>query len=153
MALKPDRIEDYTNVRYFCYQVTERGGMAWHDRTTTGSPSMDDGDNRVLTSGTASGSKPAGLMLQDVVNIDLTRQHLNQHKVDEVQLGGKVCLLVQGEVKTDRVATGDTILPGDAAYYNNTGVFTKVDTGSPVVGQFTTRKDADGYATVYVDVR
>ena len=50
--------------------------------------SLDNGT--VVTYAAApSGKVAVGVLLNDMVNIDLTRQHLNQHK-DEVQKGGKV---------------------------------------------------------------
>jgi hypothetical protein len=61
----------------------------------------------------ASGAKPVGVLLNDVVNLDLTRQHINWHK-DEVQQGGKVTLLQVGQVTTDSV-TG-AIAAGEPAY-------------------------------------
>jgi ABC-type phosphate/phosphonate transport system ATPase subunit len=39
--------------------------------------------------GVVSGTKPAGLLLNDVVSLDLTRQHINWFR-DEVQVGGNV---------------------------------------------------------------
>jgi Arc/MetJ family transcription regulator len=53
---------------------------------------MDNGSALSRMRALPSGKVPVGLLLNDMVNIDLTRQHLNQHK-DEVQKGGKVTLL------------------------------------------------------------
>ena len=72
MALKPDRIESYTDISFFCDTVSERGGIVSH--VTGGSGvSMDDANSVVRYATSQSGTKPAGLLLNDVVNIDLTR--------------------------------------------------------------------------------
>jgi hypothetical protein len=111
MALKPDRIELLTDVSFFMNTTAERGGVA---SVVTGASgvAMDDATAVVAYAAAASGSKPIGVLLNDVVNIDLTRQHINWHK-DEVQLGGKVTLLRQGQVTTNKV-TGSPAAGVDA---------------------------------------
>ena len=52
--------------------------------------------------------KPVGLLLNDVVNLDLTRQHINYAK-DEVQQGSKVLLLRVGTVTTDQISGSITM--------------------------------------------
>ena len=87
MALKPDRIETQTDVSFFMNNATSstivRGGVA---SVSTGGPgvAMDDSGAVVSYATATSGCKPVGVLLNDVVNIDLTRQHINWHK-DEVQ--------------------------------------------------------------------
>ena len=51
--------------------------------------------------------------MNDVVNKDLTRTHLNQYK-DEVQKGGKVTVMTRGWVVTSNVTGSPT--PGQVAY-------------------------------------
>jgi hypothetical protein len=151
MALKPTRIESYTDVSYFMDTVAERGGVVVH--TTSGSgASLDDGNAVVAyPTGVVSGTKPAGLLLNDVVNLDLTRQHINWYR-DEVQVGGKVTLLRQGQVTTDMVASGQTPTAGIDAYYDVTGKFTTVSTNSTKVGRFLSSKDSDGYVKVDINI-
>ena len=68
-------------------EVAERGGVV--SLSTAGSgASLDNGNAVVTYAADPSGKVPLGLLINDMVNIDLTRQHLNQHK-DEVQKGGK----------------------------------------------------------------
>ena len=74
-----------------------------------------------------SGQKPAGLLLNDVVNLDLTRQHINWHK-DEVQTGSKVALLRQGQVTTNSVVSGVAPTIGEDAYFGVNGKLTNVST-------------------------
>jgi hypothetical protein len=157
MALKSDRVEAYTDISFFCNDSTaERGCMAVH--STGGSGVAMDDSLAVVTTVVASpsGTKPAGLLLNDVVNLDLTRQHINWHK-DEVQTGSKVALLRQGQVTTNSVVSGVTPAIGEDAYYGVNGKFTNVSsagaTSSGVkVGRFISVLDSDGYIKVDVNI-
>ena len=110
-----------------------------------------------------SGIVPVGLLLNDMVNLDLTRQHINWHK-DEVQKGGKVTLLRKGWVVTDRVYPGETPAAGGLAYVSHSGLIATSnhctvtqDAGdvqgvSRVVGRFLSKKDEDGYVKVEISL-
>lgn len=149
MALKPDRIESYTDISFFCDTVSERGGIVSH--VTGGSGvSMDDANSVVRYAANQSGTKPAGLLLNDVVNIDLTRQHINWNK-DEIQVGGKVTLLRQGQVTTNMVAAVTPVV-GEDVYYGASGLLTNVSTNSVKVGRFLSAKDANGYVKVDINI-
>jgi hypothetical protein len=151
MALKPDRIESHTDISYFMNVVGERGGVVVHGTSGAGA-SMDDASALVAyPTGVVSGTKPAGVLLNDVVNLDLTRQHLNWHK-DEMQVGGKVTLLRQGQVTTNMVASGQSPSAGGDAYYDGNGLFTTVSTNSTKVGRFLSSKDSDGYVKVDINI-
>ena len=80
-------------------EVAERGGVVALSTAGSGA-SMDNGAAVVTYSALPSGAVPMGLLINDMVDIDLTRQHLNQYK-DEIQKGGKVTLLNKGWVVTD----------------------------------------------------
>jgi hypothetical protein len=148
MALKPDRIEAYTDISFFMNEVAERGGIVVHDTSGSG-VSMDDA-NALVVYPTGTSGEPAGLLLNDVVNLDLTRQHINWHR-DEVQIGSKVTLLRQGQVTTDVIATGVSVTAGDNAYFGANGELTNA-TSSVKVGRFLSSKDADGYAKVDINI-
>jgi len=151
MALKSDRIESHTDISFFMDTTGERGGIVIHDTSGSG-VSMDDGNAVVMyPTGVVSGTKPAGLLLNDVVDLDLTRQHINWYR-DEVQVGGKVTLLRQGQVTTDVVATGVTPAAGTAAYYDSLGKLTTTSTNSTQVGRFLSSKDSDGYVKVEINI-
>ena len=93
MALKPDRVELLTDISFFMNTTATRGGVV--SAVTAGSGvSMDDANAVVAYATNPSGAKPIGVLLNDVVNLDLTRQHINWHK-DEIQKGGKVTVLRQ----------------------------------------------------------
>ena len=149
MALKPDRIELLTDVSFFMNSTATRGGVA---SVVTGGVgvSMDDATAVVAYAAVASGAKPVGVLLNDVVDLDLTRQHINWHK-DEVQVGGKVTLLRQGQVTTNLVA-GSPAAGADAYVANNGVISTTQAAGSVKVGQFLSAVDSNGYAKVSVNL-
>jgi hypothetical protein len=150
MALKPDRVEAYTDISFFMNETGERGGIVVHSTAGSGS-AMDDSNAVVEYAADQSGTSPAGLLLCDVVDLDLTRQHINFHK-DEVQKGSKVTILRQGTVVTDVVATGLDISAGDVAYYGANGALTTTSTNSVQVGRFLSDYDADGYVKVDINI-
>ena len=148
MALKPDRVEHLTDLSFFMNETAERGVIVAH--STAGSGAAMDDSNAVVAGVSATSDLPAGLLLNDVVNIDLTRQHLNYHQ-DEVQIGSKVLLLRRGTVVTDQVANGITIAPGAKAYFTSAGLLT-TGTASAQVGRFLGKADTDGYVKVEINI-
>lgn len=151
MALKPDRVELLTDVSFFMNTTATRGGVVSADTATSGvGVSMDDANAVVAYAANPSGAKPIGVLLNDVVDLDLTRQHINWHK-DEVQKGGKVTVLRQGQVTTNLV--GGTPTAGADAYVAASGyISTTQATGAVKIGQFLSATDADGYAKVSVNL-
>jgi len=149
MALKGDRNELDTEVTYFMNETASRGVIA--SVSTQGSGAAMDSSSAVATvAADPSGKAPLGVLLNDVVNFDQTRQHLNWHK-DEVQQGGKVTILTKGFVVTDKVS--GTPSAGDVAYLAANGLISGTQaTGAPAVGRFLSTKDADGYAKVSVNL-
>ena len=158
MALKSDRSVLDTDISFFMNEAATRGGVA--SLSTGGSgAAMDQGEALVTYAALPSGKVPVGLLLNDMVDIDLTRQHINYHK-DEVQKGGKVTLLRKGYVVTNALEGTDPSA-GDAAYVAHSGNLatsdlsnddTDADGSTRVVGRFLSGKDQDGYAKVYIDL-
>lgn len=153
MALKADRIELLTDISFFMNTTAERGGVAGIAAAgTAGSGvSMDDANAVVAYVAAVSGTRPIGVLLNDVVDLDLTRQHINWHK-DEVQKGGKVTLLRVGQVTTDRLVSGITPTAGTPAYVGASGLIGTSSTNAVQVGTFLSGKDSDGYAKVSVNI-
>ena len=152
MALKSDRYELQTDISFF-YNAGEatRGCVVSHGGTAGSGAAMDQGVNLCAKSVSA---VPVGILLNDVVNKDLTRTHLNEHK-DEVQKGGKVTIMTRGTVVTNMI-TG-TPTPGALAYASTTGTIgvttlTGAASGNLAVGRWMSRKDADGYAKVSINL-
>lgn len=160
MALKSDRYEESTDISYFYTAGTAtRGGVVVLDASAVAGASgaaLDQGENSVRYAAVTPASVPVGVLLNDVVDKDLTRTHLNQYK-DEVQKGGKVTLLTRGWVVTNNV--GGSPKAGDLAFASpftagqicNGSTFA-AQSGCLAVGRFMSSKDADGYAKVYINL-
>ena len=147
MALKSDRYELQTDISFFYNDGTAtRGCAVVHDTTAGSGAAMDQGVNLVKK---ATSGNPVGILLNDVVNKDLTRTHLNQHK-DEVQKGGKVTVLRKGYVVTNAI-TG-TPSAGDLAYASEVVAGNVATSGTNTIGRFVSTKDEDGYAKVEVNL-
>lgn len=157
MALKADRYEESTDISYFYTAGTaDRGGVVCLDLLSASGAAMDQGDNTVSYQEAAATDVPVGILLNDVVNKDLTRTHLNFYK-DEVQKNGKVTVLTRGWVVTDKV--DGTPGPGDPAYASDSTAgnisataANAAASGNLAIGRFMSAKDADGYAKVYVNL-
>ena len=152
MALKGDRYEVIQDIRCFMNEVAERGGIA--TMSTAGSGAAMDQSARLVTyAAQPSGKIPVGILMGNMVDVDLTRYKLNQHK-NEAQKGGKVTLLKEGWVTTNMIYPNQSPAGGDKAYVGNSGYITNVGPNSlnagRQVGEFETSKDEDGYASVYV---
>ncbi|NBT08903.1 MAG: hypothetical protein EBS93_08585 [Chitinophagia bacterium] len=157
MALKSDRVEAYTDISFFCNDASaERGVIAVHSTGGSGVAMDDSGAVVTATVASPSGKIPAGLLLNDVVSLDLTRQHINWHR-DEVQTGSKVTLLRQGQVTTNMVVSGVAPTVGQDAYFGVNGKLTNVSTAGATssgvkVGRFLSVLDADGYIKVDINI-
>jgi hypothetical protein len=154
MALKGDRnYTDGTDISFFMTATGERGKLVVYSTGGSGA-AMDDSTALVAfpTGESLSGVEPAGLLLNDVVNYDLTRQRRNWHQ-DQVQSGNKVTLLKRGVVVTNMIATGDTPTIGASVYCDTDqgGKLTSTQpTGGVSCGTFLSTKDADGYCKVQI---
>lgn len=154
MGLKPDRgFDNVEDISFYMNATGSRGSLVVHSTAGSGA-AMDSSAALVVIPTTASGTNPVGLLMNDVVNIDLTRQHLNQHR-DETQMGGKVTILKRGWVVTDNVS-GTPAGTGETLWYTNGGILTTVDPvpngAVPKVGRIVSKKDADGYAKVEINI-
>lgn len=173
MALKPDRNIIDEDISFFSATSwpygSARGGIVVPTGNSVTAPSgaaMDQSQNQVwyaLIPIASSGSRPLGVLAQDVVNIDLTRQTLNPYK-SEAQVGDKVTVVRKGYVTTNMIYPTGTIRVGATAYLSvsgyispNSGCVPGVWGGantslSPEVGKFLSLPDEDGYAKVYIDL-
>jgi hypothetical protein len=155
MALKGDRYEVIQEIAFFMNATAERGGCV--SQYTAGSGvSLDQAAHEVRYVASPSGYTPMGILLNDVVNLDLTRQHINFHK-NETQQGGKVTVLREGWVTTNMIYPGVTPAAQDLCYVSLSGYLnTSAESddsaakASSAIGRFETTKDEDGYCKVYV---
>ena len=155
MALKADRHELDTDISFFYNEGTaERGGVVVLDTVGSGA-ALDQAGAKVKYAVATNALFPVGILLNDVVNLDLTRQHINWHK-DEVQKGGKVTVLKKGGVVTNLIAgtpaagLGAFVDDGTAGYIATAA---EVADGKYIqIGRFMSTKDEDGYAKVEVNL-
>jgi len=162
MALKGDRHEFETTIDFFCNDIAaERGGVATLSTAGSGA-ALDQSAALVTYNPTQSGQVPIGILLNDMVNIDQTRQHINFHK-NEVQRGGKVTLLRKGWITTNMIDPGDTPTAGARAYVGPSGYistknavpangYESLSQRGMAIGEFGSLKDEDGYAKIYVNL-
>jgi hypothetical protein len=154
MALKNDRYEAITDISFFMDQVAERGGVVCM-KTAGSGVAMDQSEAEVQYAAAPSGAMPLGVLLNDMVNKDLTQTHLNFHK-NEMQKGSKVVVLLEGFVVTDMITPGVTPTKGQKAYVYESGYISTSavsdDSGMATapIGRFLSTKDEDGFCKVYV---
>ena len=161
MSLKGDRHEFLTDVSYFGNSVMTRGGVV--SLSTVGSgAALDQSQALVAYSASSTGALPLGILLNDMVSIDVTRQHLNWYR-DETLIGGKVAVGRKGWWVTNNLIAGAAaIAAGDIAVLTSSGNIMNVTAASefttwnrsnnPRVGRFMSTLDEDGYAKVSPDL-
>jgi hypothetical protein len=154
MALKSDRNEVQTDISFFMNETATRGGIV--SLSAGGSGAAMDQGAALATYTTASGTQPLGILLNDMVNLDLTRQHINQHK-DEVQKGGKVTILRKGYVVTSNLSCATAPTAGQRAFVTHGGNIANSgglpdQTGNLQVGVFLSSMDQDNYAKVEINL-
>lgn len=165
MALRPDYEADAWYLDFYMDTTATKGTLV--SLSTAGSgAAMDHTLNVAVASTTSSpantaytsGVKPLGVITSDVVNLDLTKQHLNQHKA-EVQVGMKVPIIKRGFVTTDKIRPGTTPVAGDDAFLGVSGYFNPggagiIDgfNGMKKVGAFLGTKDQDGFAKIEINI-
>jgi hypothetical protein len=150
--LKSDRHLLYDDIRHFCNDVAERGVILVYSGSGGSGNNMDHPLALVTLPGTGSvsGLRPAGLLINDFVSVDETRFHRNFAK-DEMPVGSKAHLLKKGWVHTNKVSGNPGA--GDVAYLAASGNVSPTQaTGAATVGKFGGRKDSDGYALLEVDL-
>ena len=149
MALKGDRYVELADISWNMNEVATRGGIV--SMSTGGSGAALDQAAALCTyAANQSGKVPLGLLLGDMVNYDLTRQHINWQK-DEVQQGGKVPVMIRGWAVTNFYVGTPTI--GQNAYLGPSGYMTTVLTNianNPMVGRFESVPDQDSYVKVRI---
>ena len=154
MALKADRHELDVDISFFMDATATRGGCVSIVAVGSGA-AMDQAKATVNYVAAANDVIPVGILLNDVVNLDLTRQHISFHK-DEVQKGGKVSILKKGWVVTNMITgtpTAGALAYLDDATAGNLTIKGSVDDGEYVhIGRFMSTLDEDGYVKVEINL-
>ena len=147
MALGPNRQVFQTTIRYAVNEAAARGGIMCASATTAGAATY-------LTVPTGTNVRPLGILLDDVedLNYDRHPEYLQRNVID---IGGGVGIANKGEFQTDLVV--GTPAQGQPAYLHPSGYVgaTQLTDGlnpAPRVGVFRTALDANGFATILVDL-
>jgi len=94
MSLKPDyKPTEYDTSRFM--NETASPGVIVSTNTAGSGVALDQTDNTVTVAGATSGANPVGLLLDEVVDLDLTRTPVNWHK-RQANIGDKVSVMKKG---------------------------------------------------------
>lgn len=162
MALKMDRQVDATEIGYYLNEVAERGNVvcilagAVSGVGTAGSGvALDSPLNVATVVAASSGVTPLGVLMNDFVNLDLSRTPLNWMK-DQSQVGDKCTILRKGWCVTNRLTGAPK--GGQLAVLSSSGTVAGVALGTlgtaaaPLVGRFLTGISEEGFARLLVDL-
>ena len=145
MALGPNRQIFQTTIRYAVNGVAERGGVLAYSSTA------GEAEYNVA----ASGAVAIGILLDDVedLNFDRHPEYLQRNVVD---IGSVVGIANKAVIESDQIV--GTPAQGNAAFLGVNGTIstTQLNDGvgnvAPQVGTFRTGLDANGFATVLIDL-
>lgn len=158
MALKPDRGDSRnTEIRFACGTQAAAGEILIYQTAASGvyGPGSGTltvgGKPTVIKQTNPSGTKPAGMVLHDVISIDESQTHRNYHKY--VHKIGEPCeFSKEGWFSTNSYVGSPT--PGATAYLGASGLLCVTPSAAgglvanPVVGEFEGVPDEDGYVSV-----
>lgn len=154
MTLKADRQVDSVELGFFINEIAD-GGEVLSVSTTGSGVALDPSTNVATKAASSSGAVPIGLLLQEVVNLDLTRTPVNWHK-DQANTGDKVTLMRKGWGVTNKltgtITVGEAVLSSSGTLASKAVDGTHNEAQNPTVGRFVSAKDEAGYAKVYIDL-
>lgn len=152
MALKGDRVELDTLTTFYINETGDPGLLVCFLSGASGA-ALDSSSAVVGVASDSSGAKPAGILLNQVVNIDLSKFQLDGYK-DQIQVGQKCTILRKGRVVTNNIRSGNSPAVGETAYFDDNGALTNTNSGfgSDPVGKWLSSKDSDGYATIDINI-
>lgn len=149
--LKPDRSYNIADseISFYMGETADQGILVAYPTGDVQPPGLDDDANYAVVP-TSVDQKPVGILMDTVVNEDLTRVELRSH-LREVQINNKVEIVREGWFITNKLSDGITPTAGDDLYFAVNGLFT-TETGSEKVGSFESSKSADGYARIRLKI-
>jgi hypothetical protein len=142
-SLKQDRDIMHADCSHFCDVFASRGTVA---ELYSFEPSIAGMQQAVVRPGFHSG-QPVGVLLNDVVNMDLTR--VCRFRQGEVQVGNKVYLCQDGDLIVG--AFDKPVSIGERMFYDEKGHMTTIDTGRPI-GVAVSSSDDDGFAKIRIQL-
>lgn len=150
MALLPDRLIEMSFGDKILNDVAAKGVFLCYSTAGSGA-GMGSAAGYVQLAAAPSGLKVAGGLLQDFVDIDETLQHRNFHK-EQMVIGDFADVARRGYFTTDKISGTPAV--GDKAYLTTNGNVTPTVSATggvvatPLVGEFGTTKDSNGFARV-----
>lgn len=147
MALRPDRVIEMTDCTHTIAAIASKGVVLCYSTAGSG-VALGDSHGVLQLASSASGLRVAGILLQDVVNIDETRNHINWNK-EEQNINDFIDVATRGWVHTDKYTGSPT--EGNKAYLTSNGTVTPTvsSTGgvaaTPLVGEFGGSPDELGF--------
>src|ERR1700732_1467885 len=120
MALKADRNVLDWDISNICNVAAEAGTVLCYGSAGSGN-ALGDNAGTVTLAATPPGLTPAGMLLSNFVSIDLTHQHRNWHKTDQL-LGEPAPLMRKGWATTNQVSGTPTGV--QTAYLTTNGQLT-----------------------------
>lgn len=130
------------NDNYFMNYVAQKGTVLAFDK-------RDNKNGWVSAKHWDGSGTPIGVLVTDVVNMDLTKNHLAFH-ADQVQLGGKIRIITQGKLLV-RFGKGLRLPVGQPMYVDPKTGFLTWKALSVQVGKLRRPQDADGHCLVEVN--
>lgn len=153
MALKGLRnvVPEATDISYTLSDAADAGVIVtW--KTAGSGQALGAMGGEVQLSASSSGTKPAGILLNEFVDIDETVRFRNRYK-DQMVIGEPATVVRKGVFTTNMVVGSPTL--GDTAYLTSSGNIMPTNNGAaatPPVGQFLGKKDEDGYVKVWIEL-
>ena len=134
-------VPDKVNLNYFCNQVAEKGTVMGFKKATS--------QYAEACFWNESKGNPIGILLSDVVNVDLTKNHINHYK-GEVQIGSKVQILTEGKIVW-HLGKGLRLPFGQPIYVDPTTNKLTWKCLSKQVGKLSSPQDKDGWCLIEVN--
>lgn len=153
--LKADRVVSRDDIRFACTSTGE-AGMALVFKTAGSGVGVGDTAGSVEVIANPSGKAFAGILMHEVVELDETRFHRNDQKIQHLK-NERCQMLKEGRVTTDNISGSISSVPTNA-YVTANGEFTAtVDTNggvaaTPLAGQFESLKNENGFATIVINL-
>lgn len=141
-----------SDVKWVMNTAAEAGIIVTIDTTAGGSGLPGDSRNVVRIPPSGGGQKAVGVLMTEVVDIDVTQYPLvaKNHK-SVTTVCNPVNILDSGEIQTNKLTPSLSVNPGDKAYFTTGGLFTNVAGYGPV-GEFQGEVQADGYVVIKINI-
>lgn len=154
MSLRPDRIVLETDISHSLSDVTNKGVGLVYQNTGSG-VALGTYQGTLHLASNPSGLRFAGILLQDFVNVDETRFHINWNR-EQQQIGDNADVAVKGWLVTDQVVGAP--VEGSKAYLTANGQFTPTVSATgglaatPLAGEFGSEIDESGFAKIKINL-